>query len=242
MCLPEGFPIGPEVGIAGVDAVVRPQQAVAVGQHASAHGLEEVVARAKRQQLAQGQGRLGLSRAGTVASPLGTAPHAVGRRRHRRMGTDGVEGVVDVLEVDLPVGVEGRAQHATGHLQPALGGAVGQKVQGGHQFAHRGLEARAVTAGAREDESAVHCHLAIGRQPLSRAAGLERRARQPVFLRRREQGAVQPVRPGVVRAAQGLPDMAGPFRAQGRALVGATVVQHPHRTVVPAQHHHRLAS
>jgi len=60
MGLPQGFTIGPEVGVAGVDAVVRAQQAVAVGQHASAHGLEEVVARTEGQQLAQGQRRRGL--------------------------------------------------------------------------------------------------------------------------------------------------------------------------------------
>ena len=73
------------------------------------------------------------------------------------MGGHRMEGIVDVLEVDLPVGPELGAQHPARHAQPPLGRTVGNQVECREQFARTVLE-RGTPAriGTGEHEAAMN--------------------------------------------------------------------------------------
>ncbi len=101
-----------QMAVTGVNAVLGAQHAMALRQQPRAHLLEEFITRGKGQQLLHCQGHWSAFR--------WRAPGRLGRLRGRGMRGDRVKGVVDVLEIDLPVGAEFGAQHSTGDAQLPL--------------------------------------------------------------------------------------------------------------------------
>ena len=216
-----------------MDAELRAEDAVPVGQDPAAHPVEEVVAGAEGQDLLD-RHRLGL---------VGGAPLPQRRRGAggRLVGRERMHRVVDVLEVGLPVAADHRAQRRALDGEPARGGAVDQVVDRGQRLAEVGGEVDPARVDPGEDEVAVHRD--AGRR-LHAARRLARRVAAAVVAagqRHRAQRAVEAVGPGVVRAAEEPAGVAAPVADQRRALVGAAVVEHAHRAVVAAHHHQRPA-
>ena len=221
--------------VAGVDAGLGAQHAVAVGQNLGAHIGIEAVARAEGQQLLHGERGSGVARGQRLAD-------IAGRGGRRFVRGNGMHRVVDVLEVHLPIASHHVAQRGAHHFQLAHWRARHHIVQRGqHGGIEIAVEVRPRLAQAHEHEALVIAHTARFGQALGRRAVGQAGAFVVVLERHRHQLAVELVGPRVIGAAQELARIALAFMQQLAALVRAAVQAHGHRAVGLAQHDERLA-
>src|SRR5262249_60301652 len=127
-----------------------------------------------------------------------------------------------------------------GALEGALGRGGGEVVDGGERRAEVVAKAGTPRRQPHEDEAAVGRHAFDRGEPASGLGRGEPRAVVALSERNIEDRPVQPVGPGVVRAAQRLAAVAGRLAYELGSLVGTAVDQYPHRAVSVTQHDARL--
>ncbi len=214
---------------------VAGQNAVAVGVVERLEGVPFVDGHGREgRQHVIGQRRLaGLLLDGELHVASGAAGRLV---RHR-----GMQGVELVLQEDLPVRVLNHAEAVGHHFHLALRRAVAHVVEGNPRFTQELLQRRPVLGQAREHEAAVPLHagrrldVAVRVVAAPARAGVARLHHRDVA-----QAAIVVEGPGVVGATKELAGVAEAVPTYHRAAVRAAVVEHPHRTVGAAHHHHRL--
>ena len=216
-----------------MDREVHARVAVAVGEDANAHVLEELVVGDERDEL------LDRHRPGLVGRLV--LPHRLRGSRRRLVHDHRVHRVVQVLDEHLPVARVQEAQAAAGDLELAFGRAVGEVVDRRQRRAEVAREVGPGVAQLAEDEAAVALDVPDRHEPPRRFAVGQPRALVAALERDRAQAAVGVVGPGVVRAAEELAGVAGRRADDARALVRAAVHQDANAAVVVADRDQRPA-
>ena len=134
-----------------------------------------------------------------------------------------MRGIAEVLEVELPVSLVAVLEHAAGHLELPVRGAIDHVVERCDHVPEIVLEARTMLRQAAEDEAAIarkprhtpHCELGIGRIEVRGISLEQRRGLEP---------AIQVIGPAVIAAAK-LGGVSGVGRHDHGAAMGALVVQ-----------------